>query len=185
MVNITGCRCIRLHSDSVCNGDTTNCMEHSTSWEANRAFSYSRKLPPFMEPEGSLPCSQKPPPITILSHTNPIHIPKIIFLRSILILSSHVRLGILSSLFPSWFSNQNFVCISHFPHTHYLPSLFRPRFHHLNTSSEEHKQWSSSLCSFLQSPVTSPDSKCYSRHPVVKHPQSLFFPNVTEPVSQP
>jgi hypothetical protein len=35
-------------------------MEQSTSWEANSKLSYSRNSPPYMEPEGSLLCSQTP-----------------------------------------------------------------------------------------------------------------------------
>jgi hypothetical protein len=34
-----------------------------------------------MEPEGSLPCSQKPATYPILSQMNPIHIPKPVSLR--------------------------------------------------------------------------------------------------------
>jgi hypothetical protein len=54
-----------------------------------------------MEPEGSLPCSQKPTagpytePAEYGSPNNPI------CLRSILILSSDLRLGLPSGLFPS------------------------------------------------------------------------------------
>jgi hypothetical protein len=40
---------------------------------------------------------------------------------------------------------------------------------------EEYKLWSSSLCSFLQPPLFIPLwSKYSSRHPVLKHPHSMF-----------
>ena len=51
--------------------------------------------------------------------------------RSILILSSHLRVGLPSGLFPSCFPHQNPVHASPLPHTRYMP---RPshssRFHH-------------------------------------------------------
>jgi hypothetical protein len=37
----------------------TNSMEQSPSWEAKNVLSYSKNSPHFMEPEGSLPCSQQ------------------------------------------------------------------------------------------------------------------------------
>jgi hypothetical protein len=56
-----------------------------------------------METEGSLTSL---PPVSVLSLMNPIHTPKDYFLRSILILSSHLHLGISSSFFPSGFPTQ-------------------------------------------------------------------------------
>jgi hypothetical protein len=52
-----------------------------------------------MEPEGSLPRSQEPStdPYREPDRSNPYH------LRSILILSTHLRLGLPSGLFPSGF----------------------------------------------------------------------------------
>ena len=68
----------------------TYSMQQSPSWEVNR-FSANQEISPhFMVPEGSLPHSQVP---TIW--------------RSILILSSHLHLGLPSGLFPSGFT---FVC---------------------------------------------------------------------------
>jgi hypothetical protein len=49
-----------------------------------------------MEPEGSLPCSQQPCALLYLSQANTVHR---ISLRSILILSSHVRLDLPNCLF--------------------------------------------------------------------------------------
>ena len=44
---------------------------------------------------------KRPPPVPILSQPNPVHIPT--SWRSILILSTHLRLGLPSGLFPSGF----------------------------------------------------------------------------------
>jgi hypothetical protein len=38
----------------------TNSMEQSPSWETNTHPAIQEIPPPFMEPEGSLPCSQQP-----------------------------------------------------------------------------------------------------------------------------
>jgi len=45
----------------------------------------------------------------------------IISLRSVLILSSHLCVSLLSNLVPSGFSDQNLVCISHLSHACYMP----------------------------------------------------------------
>jgi hypothetical protein len=92
----------------------TYCSEQSPSWEANR-FVAIKKFPYFMQPEGSLPHSQLP--ATFLypepAQSSPhLHIP---LLRSILILSSHLRLGL-----PQWslslgFPHQNSVHASLLP----------------------------------------------------------------------
>jgi hypothetical protein len=56
-----------------------------------------------MEPEGSLPCSQHPSTDPYpLSQIDPVHTIAS-YLRSILILSTHLRLGIPSGLFRSGF----------------------------------------------------------------------------------
>ena len=45
-----------------------------------------------MEPEGSSPCTQEPVPVPILSQINPVYAPHQTSRRSILIVSSHLRL---------------------------------------------------------------------------------------------
>jgi hypothetical protein len=53
-----------------------------------------KKLPPFMEAEGSLTCLQQSATAPILRQIKPVHIIKPYFPRSILILSSPLRLGL-------------------------------------------------------------------------------------------
>ena len=70
--------------------------------------------------------------------------------RSILILSSHLCLGLPSGLFPSGVPHQNPVYTSTWPaHLILLDLITRI------ISSEQNRSLSSSLCSFLHSPVTS------------------------------
>jgi hypothetical protein len=67
-----------------------------------------------MEPEGSLPCSQKPStgPYPEPDESRPYHP---VFLRSILILSTHLRLGLPSGLFPSGFPTNILYSVLLFP----------------------------------------------------------------------
>jgi len=76
--------------------------------------------------------------------------------RSSLILSSHLRLGLPSGLFPSGFFTKRTVFISLVPHTCYMPHPY-----HASLFDDSNKiLWgeqiiSSSLCSLLHSPVAS------------------------------
>jgi hypothetical protein len=78
-------------------------MEQSLSWEANR-FSASQEIPRILwNPKVHYRIHNRPPPLSILSQPNPVHTPISHFLKSIQILSSHLRLGLHSCLFPSGF----------------------------------------------------------------------------------
>ena len=82
-------------------------MEQSPSWEANR-YSSSQEIPRILwNPEVHYCGYNSPPPIPILSEINPIHAPHSLSWRSILILSSHLYLGLSSGLFPSGFPTQH------------------------------------------------------------------------------
>jgi hypothetical protein len=57
---------------------------------------------------------------------------------------------------PLRFSDQNLVCISHFPHDCFKTHPFHcSRYHHIVISDEGHKLWPTYLFNFLCRPVTS------------------------------
>jgi len=109
-----------------------------------------------MEPEGSLPHSRVPPHVPIRSQLNPFHTPLSYFLKILfnIILPSRPRS-------PKWslslrFSHQNPeytsplpICATSLAHLILLDFITR------TVLGEEYISLSSSLCSFLQSPVTS------------------------------
>ena len=111
-------------------------MQQSPSWEANW-FSASEEIPYIL---------WNP----ILSHSTP---PQPTFWRSILILSCHLRLGLPNVLFPSGFRTKSLYA-SPLPHSRYMPRQSHDsRFYDI--VGEQYRSLSSSLCSFLHSPVTS------------------------------
>jgi hypothetical protein len=105
--------------------------------------SYSRTSQHFMEPEGSLPCSQEPSsgPYPEPDQSNPYH--NILSLTYALVFPVVLSFR-LSHKYP--------ICISPLPHSCYIPYPPQPPWLWLG---EEYKLWSSSLCTFLRPPVTS------------------------------
>ena len=76
-------------------------MVQSPSWEATR-FAASQEIPCISRnPNVHYRTHKRPPPVSILGQPNPLHIPT--SRRSILILSTHLRLGLPSGLLPSGF----------------------------------------------------------------------------------
>ena len=131
-------------------------MEQNSSWEASR-FSFSQEIPLILwNPNVHYRLHKCPPPVPILSQFDPLHIS-----------SSHILKVHLNIILPStsgshkWslsfrFPQQDPLYAFTFPHTRYMP---RPshsfRFTHPNNTGEEYRPFSSSLRSFLHSPVTS------------------------------
>jgi hypothetical protein len=105
-----------------CHLHVTHSLTHSLTHGAepflrsHQLCSYSRSSQHFMELEGSLLCSQEPTtgPYSEPDQSNPSHH---IFLRSILILSTHLRHGLPSGLLPSGFPT-NILYAFLFPHIH-------------------------------------------------------------------
>jgi hypothetical protein len=79
------------------------------------------------------------------------------------------------------FSRQNCVSLSFLVHTWHMPYVScLPHLILIYTitqiiSVEDYKAWSSSLCSFLQSPITSSLLQPNIFQPVLKHLQPMFF----------
>ena len=111
----------------------TYSMKQSPSWKANWFCSLSRNSPHFWNPKVHYRTHKRPPPVPILSQLHQSPQPPPTSWRSILILSSHLRLGP-----PHWslslrFSNQNPVHTSPLPHTRHMPcQSHSSRFYHPN-----------------------------------------------------
>jgi hypothetical protein len=107
----------------------TYSMEQSPSWAANR-FSPSQEIPLILwitkVPYRIYKC---PPPGPVLSQINPAYGPHPTSWRSILILSSHLRMGLPRSLFPSGFPTKTLYTPPLCLHTFYVPRP-SPRFYH-------------------------------------------------------
>jgi hypothetical protein len=86
--------------------------------------SYSRTSQNFMEPEGSLPCSQEPStgPYPELDRSSPYHST---YVRSILTLSTQPCLGLPSGVFLLAFPPISYMHFSS-PHSCYMPCSFHP-----------------------------------------------------------
>ena len=81
-------------------------MEQCPSWEAN-LFSASQEILRILwNPKFHYHIYNCPPSVPVVSQINPVHAPHPTYWRSILILSSHLRLGLQSILFPLRYSTK-------------------------------------------------------------------------------
>jgi hypothetical protein len=134
----------------------THSIEQNPSWEANQ-FSDSQEIPCIVwNPKVHYPIHKCPSPVHILSQLNPVDTPHPTSWRCILILSSYMTGSPQQSL-SLRFPHQNPVHTSILPHMHYIPHPSHIILLDLITQTilgEEYRSFSSSLCSFLHSPVT-------------------------------
>ena len=133
----------------------TYSMEQSPSWEAKR-FSASQEIPSI---------SWNPNVYYSVSKANHLFLswarsiqsvpPTSHFLKIYLIIILPYTPGSSTWSLSLGFPKQNPVCSFHFPHTGYMSrSSHSSWFDHTNIFDEEYRSLSSSLCSFLHSPVT-------------------------------
>jgi hypothetical protein len=78
----------------VCSIAQTNSIERNTSWEANSRPAGQEILRLLWNPKVHYHVNKTPSLISIQRQLNPIHIIHHTYLRLILILSSHLRLGL-------------------------------------------------------------------------------------------
>ena len=134
----------------------TYSKEQSPSREANR-FSASQEIPPICGSRSFITA------FTSARHLSLSWASSIQFIpthstswRSILILSSHLRLGLPRGLFPSGFPSKTLYAPHLFPISATCPAhLILFDLITRTILGEEYSSLSSSLCSFLYSPVTS------------------------------
>ena len=130
-------------------------MEYSTSWEANR-FSAGQDIPRILwNPKVHYRIHKRPRPVPILNQIDPVHASTSTSCRSILILSSHLRLGLPSGLFPTGFPTKNlYAPLLSLIHATLPTHLILLDLIIQTTLGEQYRSLSSSLCSFLHSLVT-------------------------------
>jgi len=130
----------------------TYSMQHSPSWVANR-FSISQEITHILlNPKVHYLIHKCPPPVHILSQLDQIHTQHPTSWRSILILFLQLHQWPLTLKFPY----QNPVYASPLPkHATCTAHLILLDFITRTILGEQYRSLSSSLCSFLHSPVTS------------------------------
>jgi hypothetical protein len=99
-------------------------MVQSPSWEANWFAASQEILRISRNSKVHYRTHKCPPPVSILVQPNPVHIPTSHLLVIILILSTHLRLGLPNGLFPSGFPTKTLytpLSSPYGPHTQPIP----------------------------------------------------------------
>jgi hypothetical protein len=136
-------RCMPWILPEGCTLFLTNCMESST-WEAASRLA-TKKFSIIVEHEGLLSFSQQPVTGTYPEPDESSPHPLPISLRS-----SHIRIWLLSTLFPSGFPTKNSVYILLLCYSCCMPCDLILLYLIVSIIFyEEYKVWSSSLCSFF------------------------------------
>ena len=131
-------------------------MVQSPSWEANWFAAIQENPHISRNPKVHYCTHKRPPPVSILGQLSPVHMSHSISWRSILILSTHLRLDLPNGLFPSGFPTKTLYAPLSSPIRATWPShLILLDFITRTLLGEEYKSFISSLCNLLHSPVTS------------------------------
>jgi hypothetical protein len=150
----------------------TNFMELSPSWEAAN-YATIQELPNILWNSKVHCCVLKSPPLVpILIQIDSVHTTPS-YLRFILILTTHLSLGLPSGPFLSGFPTNILHAFLFAPFVLYALPISFSLTYHSNHTWREYKLWSS-LCSFLTSRhFISLWSKYSPQRPVLKYPQSV------------
>ena len=152
------------------------------SWEAKDFSACQEILRILWNPKVHYRSHKCPPLFPILSQLDPVHTPHPTSLRFILILSSHLRLGLPSGLFPSGFPTKTLYTPLPSPIRATCPAhLILLDFINRTILGEEQRSLSYSLCSFLHSHVTSSILGYFPQHPILKHPHPTFLHQCQRP----
>jgi hypothetical protein len=130
-------------------------MEQSPSWEANR-FSASQKIHRMLwNPKVYYHIHKCPLTVPILSHLDPVYTLTTHFLKIRLHIIPHLSLGLASGLFPSGFPTKTLYTPFFYPIRATRPAhIILLDFISRKILGGKYRSLSSSLCSFLHSPVT-------------------------------